>query len=249
MGERPHYNLSLSETAQRFGALRALQALVLRLLKVRPVVLLAWNAGTARPSVAEDPRIRPVTQADAHLFERAGFPGALERKLADGPGWLMLDQDRLVAWSFLGLAESEIDGWLVIQTGRPTALWGAGSWVHRDYRGSGLASKVRSHSVKWYLEQGYREQFSWINLVNHSSLRSWRKQGAREIGRITCFRWFGLALVHDGRRWHLGRWSADRPLVLSMENIRRDRDDAPRDHATATSTSALRAEADAVRHR
>ncbi len=240
MRERPHYTMSLRETARRFGASRALQMLLLRLLRVRPVVMLARPAVAADRILLESDGVRPATLEDAPLFDRAGFPGMLERKLADGPGWIKLDQGRLVAWCFLGLTHSEISDWLVIHAGSPTALWGAGTWVHRDYRGSGVAAEIRSHSFVWYRDQGYREQFSWINLTNRSSLRSSRKLGARPVGRIIFLRLCGVALVYDGRRWHLGRWTASRPLVLSMEEIRRDRGDATPEHAAAASPSALR---------
>lgn len=225
MRERPHYSLTLRETARNFGIPRALLALALRVLKIRPVVLLAREATVPHGTLVEGNGVRPATPDDAELFDNAGFPGLLQRKLAEGPGWIKLDQGRLVAWCFLGMTHSEISNWLVVRTDNSAAVWGMGTWVHRDYRGGGVAAQVRGRSFAWYRDKGYREQFSWINLTNYSSLRSSYKLGAKTIGRITFIRLLGTALVYDGHRWHLGRWTASRPLVLSIDAIRRDRPD------------------------
>ena len=225
MPRRPHYAITPQETLRHFGARRTLLLIGLKGLKIRSVVVIARDP-MAQPQRADGTvSIRRARAEDDQLFETAGFNRQmLTQKLDEGPGWLCVAGGRLLAWNFLGTKESVIAGWLRLRSAKPSAIWGTGTWVDRSQRGAGLASQLRRCAGDWCAAEGYDELLGWIELTNYSSRRASQKLGAREIGRITFVRRFGLALVYDGRRLRLGRWSGASPLLLSVDDLRRDRD-------------------------
>ncbi|MGF1608520.1 MAG: hypothetical protein ACFCUQ_03935 [Kiloniellales bacterium] len=207
-----------------FGVLKALLLFALKALRIRAVVLMARPPRATARGESECLGIRRARPDDGRLFEAAGFAQTmLEAKLAEGPGWIRVVDSQLVGWNFIGTQQSKIADWLILRTGSDTAVWSTGTWVRHDLRGGGLLNTFAGYGAAWCLENGYGEILSWIELTNYASRRATAKLGCREIGRVTVlFRLMGVALVHDGRRWHLGRWTDSHPLVLSIAQIRKD---------------------------
>lgn len=225
MRTQARYAVTSLETLRHFGLLKALLLIALTMLHVRSIVLMARPPKASADTKREGLGIRRATPDDARLFEAAGFPQSmLHEKLADGPGWIRVLDGELAGWNFIGIRQSRIADWLILRPGSDGAVWSAGTWVRHDLRGGGLLKVFAGHGADWCIEQGYGEILSWIELTNYASRRGTLKLGCREIGRITALpRLLGLTLLYDGRRWHLGRWTAARPLVLSIAQIRRDR--------------------------
>jgi len=223
---RPLYKVTLLETARHVGARQALEKLLLRLLRVRPVLLMTLSIDGENPPFSgpgyDTSNIRSVGADDEALFAAAGFGGMLQGKLAQGPGWIAVGESGLQAWYFLAREESRIANWLIARVAGRSMIWAAGIWVHRDSRGSDLAKRIRAPVLRWSRVQGYREIVTWVDQTNHSSRRAMQKAGYREIGRVVFLRLFGFALVHYGRRWRLGRWSAAQPLVIDLDELRED---------------------------
>ena len=220
MRPRPLYQVSLLDTARHIGLRQAVGKLLLRILRIRPVILVALTLDREAPADDGEQRIRRAGPEDDALFATAGFAGMLHGKLAQGPGWISVGDAGLEAWYFLARGESMIGDWLIVRTASPTAIWAAGIWVHRDRRGGDLARRIRAPVMRWSRERGYREIVTWVDLTNHSSRRAIGKAGYREVGRLTVLRLFGVALVHCGRRWRFGRRSDERPLTIDVDSLR-----------------------------
>lgn len=225
MRTQARYAVTALETLRHFGLPKALLLVALKTLHVRSIVLMARSPNASAGTGREGLGIRRATSDDARLFEAAGFPSSmLGEKLADGPGWIRARDDALVGWNFIGIQQSRVADWLSLRSGSERSVWSTGTWVRHDLRGGGLLEVFAGYGADWCIEQGYGEILSWIELTNYASRRATVKLGCREIGRITVLpRLLGIALVYDGRHWHLGRWTASRPLVLSIARIRRDR--------------------------
>lgn len=222
MRSRPQFNNTPLEAARHFGVLKALENVLLRVLRIRPVVVTVLDLTAQAASTRNGNDIRGATPDDGGLFDAAGLPGMLEKKLPLGPTWISLGEEGMRAWYALAKRDSGIADWLVVRTANPTTIWSGGIWVHRDHRGRDLASQIRAPALRWSKQEGYQELAAWVERTNHSSLRASHKAGYRAIGSVIAFRRFGFAVVRHGRRWSLGRWTASDPLVISLEDLRRD---------------------------
>lgn len=218
----PVYNITPLETLRHFGVLKAFGKVVLRILRVRPVVIVALDLTPLEPPTTSGDDIREATPDDSERFDAAGFTGLLPKKLPLGPAWISLGEAGMRAWYHLARRDSAIADWLVVRTDSQTTIWSGGIWVHRDLRGHDMASRIRAPALRWSQQQGYRELAAWIDRTNHSSLHSSHKAGYRAIGQVLAFKRFGFAVVRHGRRWSAGRWTADHPLVISLEDLRED---------------------------
>lgn len=218
----PVFNITPLETLRHFGAAKALAKVVMRILRVRPVVIMALDLTAQAPQASSDGDIRAASPDDVALLDGAGFPGFIEKKLPYGPIWLSLGNEGLRAWYALARCDCEIADWLYIRSTSPTTIWVSGIWVHRTSRGHDMANRIQSPALHWSKQQGYEELAAWVDRTNHSSLRAAHKSGYQVIGSVIAFRRFGVAVVRHGRRWSLGRWNADRPLVISLEELRQD---------------------------
>ena len=88
--------------------------------------------------------------------------------------------------------------------------------VSPPHRRKGYPTIMRNFALRRYIEEGFTCYFSSIDTINIAARRFSARTGSKIVGRLWYVNVFGLKLVgHDGKL-RLGRWNADRKLIIPL---------------------------------
>jgi len=186
-------------------------------LDFRRILVIALDPRSVPPEVPDDPDIREISEGD---LGPALDPGNAEAQLrgrlrAGHRVWVVGREGRIVAHDFLGGGSRAISDWLVVN-GDAGDIWSEFIHVARDFRGQGLGPRLRAHVARHCARAGVSRMLGSIDSPNRNSTRALGKVGYVPVGRIFFVRILGLILVHYGPTWRVGRWTAERPLVVPV---------------------------------
>lgn len=190
------------------------------LLQFGTFVVLGRPLHDSDPEITEDPEVRPATPGDRALLappmptpEQAHWHNLIEH---GHPTWVIVRNGRLVAISAAIPVQCREPDWLV-HRGRADDDWGGHIWVAPDCRGAGIAGRVRMHVFTRSLRAGVKRRLNLVVASNRSAMRFHEKTGSTRLGSVSFVRLLGLAVVHAGRLWRCGWFTANRPLTIPIE--------------------------------
>ena len=208
-----------------YTIMRALHSHVSRrLFHARRFLILARELNdSSRHMKAEAAEARAATRDDLDLLSQCGYPQfVLNQWFEQGAhAWLIEREGKLLSCYWLdGSDFYALYNWLVIQSTPQEAsiLWW---WVNHNNRKQGLGDQVRRLGISEYACAGFTHILSAVNVLNHNAIERCNKLGLKMMGHLFVLRILGITLVRFGRSWHIGRWSANSTLNLSIETLRR----------------------------
>lgn len=165
--------------------------------------------------------VRSATTDDLHLLAQCGYPPlVLNHWFEQGArAWLIEEEGKLLSCYWLNGNELyPLYDWLVIKS-TAEDVWAAWWWVAHDHRKQGLAYKIRLPAVSEYACAGFTQMLGAVDMLNGNSKGGCNKLGFKTVGRLIVLRVLGITLVRFGRSWHIGHWTRDSALELSMDEL------------------------------
>ena len=126
----------------------------------------------------------------------------LARLLAAGALCIVArDGSRIVGFNVLLFGKVDIGVIRWRHTFRRHQAWSEYLWVHRDFRGQGVATRIRQRGYQCLLDRGITSLYGGAFLANHASLRSANKSGFVNVA-VVDFR-----IILGRKRWQWRRAS------------------------------------------
>jgi GNAT superfamily N-acetyltransferase len=96
---------------------------------------------------------------------------------------------------------------------------GAELYVAPERRGRGLGPRMNELAAHHYRLQGFTRIVSIVDVRNRNALRGDEKVGYRRLDRLVVVRFLGLMVIRVRHRTHVGRWTDERPFLLSTSDL------------------------------
>ena len=125
---------------------------------------------------------------------------------------------RPVAYDIVGADAKVLTSWLRLEAPEMDT-WGIAIWVAPEARGQGLAGQLRRRVAQEFRNAGFVHLLGTIDTPNTRSVRTFKKLGARFVGRVDFVWLFGFGLICFTSRPRVGRWTSRQPLTLSIGPI------------------------------
>ncbi len=167
------------------------------------------------------PEVRRATPKDLDLLSKCGLPRSVLRGwfTQGAQAWLTECQGELLACYWLDSNERyHLYDWLVLKSPQ-TEVWILWWWVHPQHRRQDLAYQVQKPGVSQCAHAGLKRMLGVVDRLNRNAIRATQRIGWSPLGRVFVLRILGFSLVKFNRSTHVGRWSWDDPLELSLEGF------------------------------
>lgn len=162
--------------------------------------------------------MRPATPSDieALVVSVNAQSESIRQEFSRGTDvWVVEQAGKLVAYDVCG-AESKTLADFIRLEAPERDTWAIGIWVAPEARGQGLAVQLRRRVAQEFRNRGLTHLLGTISATNKRSIRTFKKIGAKFVGRVDYAWFYGLGVVWFDGRLRVGRWTKRRPLTLAM---------------------------------
>ena len=178
-----------------------------------------------------DARFPPVSLKWSHRWTEDADRGLLTQGgLTEGEVQHLLDEDgraaicvkdgKLVAYTWYVPVAWTCFGWIRAQYDR--RVFATAAYVAPEYRGHRLHSETRYFAYPALGALGYVGLVSFIERLNHSSMRTGVHSPRRYVGRLFYVRLLGLVIYRLDGKWGAGFWNRSRPFHVRFEDFDRE---------------------------